>query len=112
MRLAATYGQTWVTNGDRIRDASLSAEEGAKVVGEQMVRLDQACVDVGRDPASLRRLVLSGSRLDSGLASVEAFRHTTGCYAEAGVTDFVVHWPRPHEPYAADLSTFERIFSG
>ena len=112
MRLAATYGQTWVTNGDRTRDATLRAEEGAKVVGEQMARLDQACGDVGRDPTSLRRLVLSGSRLDSGLSSIEAFRHTTGCYAEAGVTDFVVHWPRPHEPYAADLSTFERIFSG
>ncbi len=112
MRLAATYGQTWVTNGDRTRDAILSAEEGAKVVGEQMVRLDQACVDVDRDPGSLRRLVLSGSRLDGGLASIETFRHTTARYAEAGVTDFVVHWPRPDEPYAADLSTFERIFSG
>ena len=78
----------------------------------QMARLDQACVEVGRDPTSLRRLVLSGARLDSGLGSIEAFRHTAECYAEAGATDFVVHWPRPHEPYAADLSTFERIFSG
>src|SRR6266516_6142348 len=33
MRLAATYGQTWVTTGDRTRVATLSAEEGAKVVG-------------------------------------------------------------------------------
>jgi hypothetical protein len=77
-----------------------------------MARLDQVCADVDRDPGSLRRLVLAGSRLDSGLASVEAFRHTAGCYAETGVTDFVVHWPRLDEPYSADLSTFERIFSG
>ena len=112
MRLAATYGQTWVTNGDRKRDDALRAEAGAKLVGEQMARLDQACADVDREPASLRRLVLSGSRLDSGLTSMEAFRHTAGCYAAAGVTDFVVHWPRPDEPYAADLSTFEHIFSG
>jgi hypothetical protein len=112
MRLAATYGQTWVTTGDRTRATTLSAREGAGVVGEQMARLDEICVELGRDPASLRRLVLSGPRLDAGLASIEAFRHTTGCYAEVGVTDFVVHWPRPHAPFAGDVATFERIFSG
>ena len=89
----------------------MSAKEGANVVREQIYRLDDACAQVGRDPASLRRLVLSGPRLDGGLASVEAFRDTTGRYAEVGVTDFVVHWPRPDDPYAADLATFERIFS-
>jgi alkanesulfonate monooxygenase SsuD/methylene tetrahydromethanopterin reductase-like flavin-dependent oxidoreductase (luciferase family) len=112
MRLAATYGQIWVTNGDRTREGRMGAKEGAQVVREQIDRLDDACAQVGRDSASLRRLVLSGPRLDGGLASVEAFRDTIGRYAEAGVTDFVVHWPRPDEPYAADLATFERIFSG
>jgi hypothetical protein len=42
---------------------------------------------------------------------VEAFRDVAGRYAEVGVTDLVVHWPRDHEPYVADLATFERIFS-
>src|SRR5205085_10407882 len=81
IRLAAPYGDTWDTNADRIRAPTLSAEAGAELVAGQMARLDQACVEVGRDPTSLRRLVLSGARLDSGLASVEAFRHTAGCYA-------------------------------
>jgi alkanesulfonate monooxygenase SsuD/methylene tetrahydromethanopterin reductase-like flavin-dependent oxidoreductase (luciferase family) len=111
MRLAAIHGQTWVTNGDRTGPGARRAEEGAKVVGEQMARVDRACEAVGRDPASLRRLVLAGVRLAAGLESIEAFRHTTGCYAEVGVTDFVVHWPRPHEPFAGDVATFERIFS-
>jgi alkanesulfonate monooxygenase SsuD/methylene tetrahydromethanopterin reductase-like flavin-dependent oxidoreductase (luciferase family) len=111
MRLAAIHGQTWVTNGDRTGPGARRAEEGVKVVGEQMARVDRACEAVGRDPASLRRLVLAGVRLAAGLESIEAFRHTTGCYAEVGVTDFVVHWPRPHEPFAGDVATFERIFS-
>jgi len=111
MRLVATYGQIWVTNGDRAREGKMSAKEGANVVREQICRLEDACAQVGRDPASLRRLVLSGPRLDGGLASVEAFRDTAGRYAEVGVSDFVVHWPRPDDPYAADLATFERIFS-
>lgn len=84
----------------------MDTKEGAKVVHEQMARLEEVCVQVGRDPASLHRLVLSGPRLDDGLASVEAFRDTIGRYAEVGV-----HWPRPDEPYTADLATFERIFS-
>jgi alkanesulfonate monooxygenase SsuD/methylene tetrahydromethanopterin reductase-like flavin-dependent oxidoreductase (luciferase family) len=112
MGLAARYGESWVTTGDRSREGQLNAEEGAKVVAEQMIRLDEACVEAGRDPRSLRRLVLTGPLLDGGLASVEAFRDTIGRYAEAGVTDFVVHWPRADEPYAADLATFEHIFSG
>jgi hypothetical protein len=76
-----------------------------------MVRLDDACAEIGRDPRSLQRLVLTGPQLDAGLSSVEAFRDGAERYAETGVTDFVVHWPRPEGPYAADLGTFERIFS-
>ena len=75
------------------------------------MRLTATYGEIGREPSSLRRLVLSGPLLDGGLASPEAFRDTTGRYAEVGVTDFVVHWPRRNEPYAADLNTFERIFS-
>lgn len=112
MGLAARYGESWVTTGDRNREGLLDAERGAKVVAEQMIRLDEACVEARRDPRSLRRLVVTGPRLDSGLASGEAFHDTIGRYAEAGVTDLVVHWPRAKEPYAADLATFERIFSG
>jgi hypothetical protein len=28
-----------------------------------------------------------------------------------GITDLVVHWPRPGEPYAGDVATFERVVS-
>jgi alkanesulfonate monooxygenase SsuD/methylene tetrahydromethanopterin reductase-like flavin-dependent oxidoreductase (luciferase family) len=111
MRLAATYAKIWITTGDRTREGPLSAEEGATVLREQIARLDEVCAEVGRDPGSLRRLVLTGPILDGGLGSVEAFREASGRYAEVGVTDLVVHWPRASQPYAGDLKTFERIFS-
>ena len=111
MRLAAIHGQSWVTTGDRRREGTLGAAEGARIVAEQMARLEEVCLQLGRDPRSLRRLVLTGPMLDAGLASVEQFTDTVGRYGELGVTDFVVHWPRAEEPYAADLVTFERIFS-
>ena len=49
--------------------------------------------------------------LQAGLASVAAFREMVGRYREVGVTDVVVHWPRPAEPFAGSLATFERIVS-
>lgn len=111
MLLAAKFGQIWVTNGDRSEEAMMDAREGSKVVREQMVRLDDICLQNGRDPSTLQRLVLSGPRLKSGLDSVDSFAETIGRYEEIGITDFVVHWPRPDEPYKADLAVFERIFS-
>jgi alkanesulfonate monooxygenase SsuD/methylene tetrahydromethanopterin reductase-like flavin-dependent oxidoreductase (luciferase family) len=112
MQLAARYGDTWVTTGDLSEEgAPLRAEQGVRVVREQMARLDEACAATGRDPTSMARLVLTGPRLDAGLSSLDAFRNTLGHYAETGVTDLVVHWPRTEEPYAADLTTFEGIFS-
>ena len=111
MALAAQYGQIWVTNGDRTSNEMMLAKAGAAVVRQQMAQLDDICWQTGRDPATLDRLVLSGPRLDGGLASVAAFAETIGRYAEIGVTDFVVHWPRPNEPYAADVTTFEQIFA-
>jgi alkanesulfonate monooxygenase SsuD/methylene tetrahydromethanopterin reductase-like flavin-dependent oxidoreductase (luciferase family) len=111
MELAAAHGETWVTTGDRVAERPLGADEGVKVVREQMARLDETCVQAGRDPLALRRLVLAGPCLDGGLTSLEAFRHTIGVYAAAGVTDLVVHWPRPDGPYAGELPAFERIIS-
>lgn len=110
MRLAAQFADTWVTTGDPGAKPR-SPVDGAKVVRDQMQRLDNACAKVGRAPSSLRRLVLSGPQLDSGLASPESFRETIDLYTAAGVTDFVVHWPRRDAPYAGDLKTFERIIA-
>jgi alkanesulfonate monooxygenase SsuD/methylene tetrahydromethanopterin reductase-like flavin-dependent oxidoreductase (luciferase family) len=111
MRLAATYGQTWVTTGEGSGEGILGTEQGAAAVGQQIARLDDACAAVGRDPASIDRLVLTGPVLDAGLGSEDAFGDAVGRYAEVGVTDLVVHWPRPTEPYAGDVATFERIFT-
>ena len=105
------HGQTWVTTGDRsARDALLGAELGAAVVARQVEMLEQTCAAFGRDPASIGRLVLTGPELDGGLVSSAAFAETKAAYEAVGVTDLVVHWPRPGEPYAGDTSVLERIF--
>ncbi|HYC56563.1 MAG TPA: LLM class flavin-dependent oxidoreductase [Candidatus Binatia bacterium] len=110
MRLAARHGDIWVTTGQRRADARLDAKTGAAVVREQIDCLAQACAAERRDFSTLRRLVLSGPLLDPGLRSPAEFQETTQQYAAAGVTDFVVHWPRPGKPYAANPDVFESIF--
>jgi alkanesulfonate monooxygenase SsuD/methylene tetrahydromethanopterin reductase-like flavin-dependent oxidoreductase (luciferase family) len=111
MRAAAAYADTWVTTGDRGFEHTLTGSEGAAVVRAQMDLLDEACARVGRDPGSLKRLVLAGICFDSGLESTAAFEETIGQYEAVGVTDFVVHWPRPEPPFAGDIAMFERIAS-
>jgi alkanesulfonate monooxygenase SsuD/methylene tetrahydromethanopterin reductase-like flavin-dependent oxidoreductase (luciferase family) len=112
MRLAARHGDIWVTLGGSGSgsDEPLGGAEGAGAVAAQMKHLLEACESVGREPASLAKLVLTGLTLGAGLTSLEEFRDTVGHYEAIGVTDFVVHWPMPSEPYAGDLAMFERIF--
>jgi len=111
MRLAARLGDLWVTTGDRTKRGPVPLSEGSSDVAAQMARLDEACAEAGRDPATLDRLVVLGPTLDGGLSSVDAFTEAAGRYAEIGVTDLVVHWPRDGEPYRADPAVFERIFA-
>lgn len=110
MTVAARHGATWVTTGPADRGRMVPTNEGVTAVRDQIERLERACVLEGRDPRTLNRMVLTGVPLDSGLHSVEAFADTAARYAEVGVTDLVVHWPRPTPPYQGDTNALERIF--
>lgn len=94
MRLAAEFGESWVTT------------DGRGDVREQCQRLDAACAEQGRE--GLDRIALLGFS-EKPLASVDAFDDTIGRMAEIGFTDVVVHWPRHAEPFLAENATFERI---
>ena len=112
MRLAARFAETWVTTGNRTRPGPVNAAQGPRDVHDQIDLLEKACIEEGREPATLSRLVVTGPTLTSGLGSVDEFQDTVSRYAAIGVTDLVVHWPRANDPYKADYSIFERIFAG
>jgi alkanesulfonate monooxygenase SsuD/methylene tetrahydromethanopterin reductase-like flavin-dependent oxidoreductase (luciferase family) len=95
MRLAALLGQSWVTLDHRV-DAA------------RVARFERCCEEVGRDPASLDRLVLLGFR-ERPLESVETFRASAQRLAELGFTDLVVHWPREQEPFAAQRRVLDQV---
>ncbi|MDR2998739.1 MAG: LLM class flavin-dependent oxidoreductase [Microbacterium sp.] len=105
-RLAAQYGQAWVTTGD-----GETAAESRAAVREQVGRLERACEEAGRDPASVERILLTGFTGDRPLDGVEQFLETAGAYRDAGISEIVLHWPIPDTQFAADRGVFEQIIT-
>ncbi|MEV7024843.1 LLM class flavin-dependent oxidoreductase [Kitasatospora sp. NPDC093558] len=108
LRLAARYGQGWVTCGDPA-DQAVPAERAPAVVAAQLAKLAGACEAEGRDATTLDRLLLQGFTAERPLDSLDAFVEWAGTYRELGITELVVHWPIPDSYFAGDLAVFERI---
>lgn len=103
MRVAARHGAAWVTYGDRTTlQEPMGSAEAYEVIAVQCAQLDEACAAVGRDPASLRRVLLTGLTADRPLASVGAYDDLAGRYGQLGFDEIVVHWPEedPAHPFA------------
>ncbi len=109
LRLAAEFGQGWVTYGDPRSPAGEPAERAPAVVQAQMDRLHAACDQRGRSYGSIDKVLLQGSTAEQPLGSVDAFVDWAGRYRALGITDLVIHWPVPDSVFAADPGTFERI---
>ncbi|WP_043487220.1 MULTISPECIES: LLM class flavin-dependent oxidoreductase [Streptomyces] len=111
LRLAARYGQAWVTTGDpKIYETGTPAESVA-AIGRQIDRLGEACAEAGRDAAELDKILLTGFTPDPKrpLSSVDAFVDFAGEHARLGIDEIVLHWPIPDSVFAADLAVFEKI---
>ena len=116
LRVAAEHGETWVTYGP-VKPASPEddpAEHWFAGVAAQAARLDEACADLGRDPASLRRMALVGLELGWAQQSLGAYEEFTGRLAQLGFTDVAIHWPRPQDAElpGAPPAVFDAIRSG
>ncbi|OEU96056.1 LLM class flavin-dependent oxidoreductase [Streptomyces oceani] len=112
MRLAARYGQAWVTTGDRrvLEDPAATAEQSRTALARQVERLATACAEEGRGAdEGPRRILLAGFTPDQVLDSVAAFVDFAGAHGRLGFDEIVLHWPLPDSRFAADQAVFERI---
>ncbi|WP_329039202.1 LLM class flavin-dependent oxidoreductase [Streptomyces sp. NBC_00178] len=109
LRLAARYGQAWVTTGDPKLFESGTAEQSLAAVGGQIDRLGAACEEAGRDAAELDKILLTGFTPGSPLRSFDAFVDFAGKHYELGFTEIVVHWPVADSVFDIDMKMFERI---
>jgi alkanesulfonate monooxygenase SsuD/methylene tetrahydromethanopterin reductase-like flavin-dependent oxidoreductase (luciferase family) len=93
LKLAARYADAWITDGE---------EDGEKDIRGKIDLLAEHCAAIGRDPASVDRIVLTGNTTERPLASLDAFTDFVGRYTELGFTEIVFHHPRPEDPVWAD----------
>ncbi|HEV7196839.1 MAG TPA: LLM class flavin-dependent oxidoreductase [Pedococcus sp.] len=106
LRLAAAYGQGWVTFG-RGGD---SLEEWWTGVEELAARLDEAEAATGRNGPLRRYLSMDGSPRFS-LESADLFEELVGRAEAVGFTDVVTHWPRAEGVYAGNEGVLDEVAS-
>ncbi|HEY2671249.1 MAG TPA: LLM class flavin-dependent oxidoreductase [Rugosimonospora sp.] len=105
MRLAARFGQGWVTTGGGEDDLAA----WWRGVEERARRFEDAVRAADRDPATIDRYLSLDSAPVFSLSSVEAFTDAVARAAEAGFTDVITHWPRPEGWYAGDEAVLETV---
>jgi alkanesulfonate monooxygenase SsuD/methylene tetrahydromethanopterin reductase-like flavin-dependent oxidoreductase (luciferase family) len=96
MRVAARFGQGWVTTGA----PADGVEAWWRSVAERAGRFDEALAARGRDRAEVDRFVSVDASGVYSLSSVESLWDAVGRTGELGFTDVVVHWPRSGGVYA------------
>ncbi|MCE7000414.1 LLM class flavin-dependent oxidoreductase [Saccharothrix sp. S26] len=109
MDLAARHGRYWVTSGPPNDFEPKPLRDVLPVLRRQQAAVDAACERAGRDPATLRRLLLADAAVGGVTASLAAYEDAVGELADAGFTDLVVHWPRPDHPYQGDEEVLVRF---
>ncbi|GAB1331545.1 LLM class flavin-dependent oxidoreductase [Streptomyces sennicomposti] len=109
MRLAAEYGDLWVTAGEAGNFDRQPYEDLLPLFRKQTEALDRACEAAGRDPATIDRVLLTGGMVDGTMESADAFFDAAELYAGIGFTDMVVHWPREEFPYEGREEVVEEI---
>jgi alkanesulfonate monooxygenase SsuD/methylene tetrahydromethanopterin reductase-like flavin-dependent oxidoreductase (luciferase family) len=123
LRAAARYADTWNClggqryNGGPKPDASDGRRSLPECIAEMerlVGRLDEACAEVGRDPATLGRSTLAIHPPVDPFASLNAFDEYTGAYAHLGLEEITLYWPplgslSDELPSPDDEARFERI---
>lgn len=105
LRTAVEHADAVVTLGE----ANQPADVSLPAFRARMERLDELCVEVGRDPASLRRCYYTGWADEPFFASVDATADLVGRYVAAGATDFAFYLHNPAEPLFDSLLASHRM---
>ena len=122
LRLVARYADAWSTIGGQPPTTwaggtgqPVSEAEALNATRVRVEQLSADCLELGRDPHRIRRIVLAYRQPVDPLSSLDAFDHFVGSYAEHGVGEFVFYWPplanlAEGRPISADQrATAERI---
>ena len=91
LRICARFADRWNSTGS------------VKEMAERNRTLDQACMDIGRNPKEIIRSFygwashMKSQGLPDPWSSPDAFSEVVGMYAEVGVNEFILDQPRPEQ---------------
>jgi alkanesulfonate monooxygenase SsuD/methylene tetrahydromethanopterin reductase-like flavin-dependent oxidoreductase (luciferase family) len=109
MRLAATYADTWVTYGPVGDPQQWTDQEIFAAIRDQMDQLEAACDTVGRDYATLRKLVYLSRLFPDVCSSSQRLMDVLGLCEELKCSDAVVAYPRRAGVLAGDPAVLEGL---
>lgn len=112
IRLAAQHGDAWnsysVQTGGRVT-GMVGHDEAVALFRERKTRFERACEEAGRDPGSITKsYTWIESYMGAGLPELEQCKRVVGDFAEAGVGEFIVYWPRD-ETSGTSVAEFREI---
>jgi alkanesulfonate monooxygenase SsuD/methylene tetrahydromethanopterin reductase-like flavin-dependent oxidoreductase (luciferase family) len=107
--LASARGDAWVTLGPPDLTKPYTPTDCLAAVTEQVQMLENACRRRDRDPADIRRIYVSSDITGDLYTTRDRFLRTVESYGRAGITDFLVHWPRADWPYKGEAVKFGQI---
>jgi alkanesulfonate monooxygenase SsuD/methylene tetrahydromethanopterin reductase-like flavin-dependent oxidoreductase (luciferase family) len=88
LRVAVEQADCWNTFGL----APTPVKEVVEATRRQNHELDERCMELGRDPAELRRSLVMWAPLDPW-ASPDAFERIVEDFRDGGIAEFIVMWP-------------------
>lgn len=106
LRICAEYADRWNSTG--------TVEEMA----ERNRILDEACLEIGRDPAEIIRSLygwasaMAADGLPHPWSSLDAFSEVVGMFSEVGVNEFILDQPRPEQYRVVERIASEVISAG
>jgi alkanesulfonate monooxygenase SsuD/methylene tetrahydromethanopterin reductase-like flavin-dependent oxidoreductase (luciferase family) len=106
LRLAARYGDGWVTTGAQ---GLSSAEEWWSSVARSSSAFTDALAEAGRPAGAVDRYLNLDSSPVFSMSSAGAFTDAVGRAAALGFTDVVTHWPRASGWYAGSEKVLETV---
>lgn len=105
LRVAVQHADGVVSLGE----AEKGMEDSLPAFRARMEKLDEICVEEGRDPSTLRRCYFAGWADEPIFASVDSAADLIGSYVGAGATDFTFYLHNPEEPLLDGLLASHRM---
>jgi alkanesulfonate monooxygenase SsuD/methylene tetrahydromethanopterin reductase-like flavin-dependent oxidoreductase (luciferase family) len=106
LRLAARYGDGWVTTGAQGID---DQEAWWRSVAAVSASFSDALAEAGRTAGDVDRYLDLDAAPVFSMSSADAFVDAVGRAHELGFTDVVAHWPRRSSWYAGDEKVLETV---